>query len=135
MVKPTPEKPAESSDSRKSYKGISGGGTLTPPQIQAAAARFANEEPQKEGIPSELLMQYPSPSSVSDGVVQADSDMTIDWSFLDLLTTGDSVSDFGVFSGIDDFPGEFFPPPPPIVDYGEENIGGDFPQQSFLWNF
>ncbi|KAF8388697.1 hypothetical protein HHK36_025377 [Tetracentron sinense] len=116
---------------------IAGGGSLTRPEIQVVAARFANEEPPKEGLdrlPPELQMEYPSPSYVSDGVVTGDSDMTIDWSFFDLQTTGDSVSDFGIFSGLDDFPGVFLPPPP-IVDYGEENGGGDFSQQSFLWNF
>ncbi|KAF8393657.1 hypothetical protein HHK36_021903 [Tetracentron sinense] len=114
---------------------IAGSGSLTRPEIQAAAARFANEEPPKQCLdrsPSELQTEYPSSSSVSDGVVPADSDTSLDWSFWDLLTTTesrDSVSNFGVLSGLDDFSGDFFPPLP-TVDYGEEYGGEVFSQQS-----
>ncbi|XP_010261769.1 PREDICTED: ethylene-responsive transcription factor ERF017-like [Nelumbo nucifera] len=117
------------------------GRSLTPPEIQAAAARFANEDPQNkepsDHLPTETTLEYPSPSSVSDGPVPADSDVSIDWSFFDMFLVGseDSVSDFGVFSGFDDYSADYFPSSLDSLDYGEEISNGDYNQQSFLWNF
>ncbi|XP_010273875.1 PREDICTED: ethylene-responsive transcription factor ERF017-like [Nelumbo nucifera] len=126
------------------------GRSLTPPEIQAAAARFANGENETHKAPpaqlrtqTDTLLEYPSPSSVSDGGAPADSDVSIDWSFFDMLTTvgsEDSVSEFGAFSGFDDYSGDYFPAPATsVVDYEDENSGsGDYqyyPQHSFLWNF
>ncbi|OVA11461.1 AP2/ERF domain [Macleaya cordata] len=100
---------------------IPGGQSLSRSEIQAAAAKYANEEPL------EVNRFENEPQNM-------------DWEFLDLLSVSGSggagsVSDFGVFSGVNDFPGEFLPLPPPEVDYGDENDAGIFNQQSFLWNF
>uniref|UniRef100_A0A5B7CAV3 AP2/ERF domain-containing protein n=1 Tax=Davidia involucrata TaxID=16924 RepID=A0A5B7CAV3_DAVIN len=127
-----PDKPPE----------IVGGRSLTPAEIQVAAARFANSETQISHLSSSSSSaedsQSPSPS-VSDGVAQLDSEMTMDGSFLDLLATMGSennVSDFGIFPGFDDLSNDFFVPPFPSVDYVEENCDGVFSEESsFLWNF
>lgn len=121
---------------------IAGGRSLTPPEIQAAAARFANSDPQKSHSDlsmsesqSQMESASPSPSvSEGSGTVQLDSDVTTDGSFLDLFRTmgsGNYASDYGLFPGFDDF----FTPSPPTVDFGEENVDDVFPQESFLWNF
>lgn len=121
---------------------IAGGRSLTPPEIQAAAARFANSDPQKSHSDlsmsesqSQMESASPSPSvSEGSGTVQLDSDVTTDGSFLDLFRTmgsGNYASDYGLFPGFDDF----FTPSPLTVDFGEENVDDVFPQESFLWNF
>ncbi|XP_042480736.1 ethylene-responsive transcription factor ERF017-like [Macadamia integrifolia] len=131
---------------------IPGAESLSPPQIQAAAARFANE-PQEPHSHS-LLSDNPSPSSTSDGAVPADSDVSIDWSFFDFVTTlglGEGVlSDFAGFPGIQDFSTQYFPLPQPntaftvtdttdavdddalTVNYGS---GSHSRHSSFIWNF
>lgn len=131
---------------------IPGGRSLSPPEIQTAAARFANSEDEanpRSGRPVqemrvEFLSPAPSTPSVSEGsvTVQLDSDMTTEGSFMDMFTnlgSGNFASDFGLFPGFDDLAGDFFmpPPPPPTVDFGEENYSFDgvIPQESFLWNF
>ncbi|KAM7513077.1 hypothetical protein LguiB_011952 [Lonicera macranthoides] len=146
---------------------ISGGRSLSPPDIQAAAARFANSEPLppprvghlvtnndsnnqmtnscSSSSSSEMRVDSPTPSAVSDGAAQLDTDMGHDASFIDHFSTMGSgttmgsvsnVPDFGIFPGFDDLNNDFFMPPlPPSVDYGEENCDGVYQQESFLWNF
>ncbi|XP_044463420.1 ethylene-responsive transcription factor ERF017-like [Mangifera indica] len=120
---------------------IEGGRSLTPSQIQAAAAKFANSEPSSTSITqsseqsvSDLQTEYSSPS-ISD----LNSDGAFDDSFLDFLnTTGSSgyVPDFGVFSQFDDLCGDIFAAPPPTVDYGDQiNLDEILVADSFLWNF
>ncbi|XP_059433254.1 ethylene-responsive transcription factor ERF017 [Corylus avellana] len=124
---------------------IAGGRSLTPPEIQAAAARFANSaEPPRSSnsdrsATETLPTESPSPSpSVSEGTVQMDSELTADTPFSDLFRTMGSVnvgSDYGIFPGFDDFTHELYAQPLPSYDYGEENFDGIVPQDSFLWNF
>ncbi|KAJ0030604.1 hypothetical protein Pint_13549 [Pistacia integerrima] len=119
---------------------IEGGRSLTPPQIQAAAARFANSEPSSsrtqcsEQSVSDLQTEYSSPS-ISD----LDSGGAFDCSFLDFLSTTNSsnyVPDLGVFSQFDDLSGDIFAAPPSTVDYGDQiNFDGILVEDSFLWNF
>ncbi|KAJ4959401.1 hypothetical protein NE237_026512 [Protea cynaroides] len=130
---------------------IPGGESFSPPQIQAAAVRFANEElPHRQPQdPHFILPDYASPSSISDGAAAAESDVSIDWSFFDSLTTLGSgegvVTDFTGFSGIQDFSAQYIPPPQcnastatdtVTFDAVEEDNGyGAHPRDSFLWNF
>ncbi|KAL8254549.1 hypothetical protein R6Q59_032770 [Mikania micrantha] len=95
------------------------GRSLSPSEIQAAAAHFAN--------------------SVSDSTVHVETDTS-------LITTSSIISHdsnhyetgYDIFSGFDDY---FMPPPsmisPEFCDYDEENLSdGDISQgPSFLWNF
>ncbi|KAJ1418789.1 DNA-binding domain superfamily [Sesbania bispinosa] len=128
---------------------IAGGRSMTPSQIQAAAARFANSGPQEgpSGRPETTesamecssegtMMQTESPSpSVSEGTVQTDSDVNLNGSFPDLFTpigSSDYVSDYGIFPGFDDF---YVPEMPSNVNYGEENTDGFIVDDTFLWNF
>ncbi|KAL7194040.1 hypothetical protein ACSBR2_025649 [Camellia fascicularis] len=131
---------------------IVGGRSLTPSEIQVAAARFANSEP-RPGCPnrsfpessssssSQMQVESPSPS-VSDGAAQLGSETTLDGSFLDLFSTMGSDNStmpggsFDIFPGFDDFSNEFYVPPLPSVDdVGEDNCDVSFSQDSFLWNF
>ncbi|CAK9159235.1 unnamed protein product [Ilex paraguariensis] len=128
---------------------IVGGRSLTPAEIQVAAARLANSEARisqsnNSSSFSEVQMesqsQSPSPS-ISDGALQVDNEraMDLDQTFLDHYSTlgpENNVADFGIFPGFDDLSGDFCMPPLPNVDYGEENNDGFSSQGgSFLWNF
>ncbi|KAG9443674.1 hypothetical protein H6P81_015014 [Aristolochia fimbriata] len=131
---------------------IAGGQALTPPEIQAVAARFANEAPPAaaaEKDASSTLDNYysMSPSSGSEAGFQADSEPTVDWSSfldslapLDITETGTSGgSEFGAFPGeLDYMPAGdlFLPAPANEVDFGADHgSSSSYSQQSFLWNF
>ncbi|KAB2072463.1 hypothetical protein ES319_A07G017800v1 [Gossypium barbadense] len=112
---------------------IAGGTSLSPHEIQAAAARFANSEPStihSEQTDSAFQMESPSPS-VSDATVQFDG------SVMDLLTmgSGNGVSDYGIFPGFDDFSSDFLGSPMLNIGGEEENFDGILIPGSFLWNF
>ncbi|XVF35172.1 hypothetical protein REPUB_Repub18cG0122100 [Reevesia pubescens] len=118
---------------------IVGGRSLTPPEIQVAAARFANSEPPRthsERSNSGFQTESPSPS-ISDGTVQFDSELRMDGSFLDLLTmgSGNYASDYGLFPGFDDFSSDFLGSSVPNIGYEEDNFDGILVPESFLWNF
>lgn len=129
---------------------IAGGTSLTPTEIQAVAARFANEAPplepilDKDQLPSESLSEVASPSSElssstgSDIGLTAESELTMDWSFLESLGTaglGKDLPDYGDFPvAFDDFSSDVFAPVAE-EDLEVENWGGVFSQSSFLWNF
>lgn len=120
---------------------IAGGRSLTPSQIQLAAARFANSEPHNNKDPSlsasssaQFPMESSSPSPSHSNVTRNDP-------FPDLFTamgSGNYASDYGIFPGFDDLSSDFYAPEMPRDDdYGEENMDGDgmIVQDSFLWNF
>ncbi|XVE70742.1 hypothetical protein DITRI_Ditri10aG0095500 [Diplodiscus trichospermus] len=118
---------------------IAGGRSLKPPEIQAAAARFANSEPPRthsEQSTSGFQTESPSPS-ISDGTVQFDSEFPIDGSFLDLLRMGlgNYASDYGIFPGFDDFSNDFLGSSMPNISGEEDNFDGILVPESFLWNF
>lgn len=119
---------------------IAGARSLTRPQIQAAAAQFANSEPpriQSEQSNSGFQTESPSPS-VSDGTVQLDSELPMDGSFLDLLTigSGNYESDYGlIFPGFGDFSSDFLGSSVPNIGYEEDYLDGILVPESFLWNF
>lgn len=129
---------------------IAGGTSLTPTEIQAVAARFANEAPplepllDKDQLPSESPSEVASPSSElssstgSDIGLTAESELTMDWSFLESLGTaglGKDLPDYGNFPvGFHDFSSDVFAPVAE-EDLEVENWGGVFSQSSFLWNF
>ncbi|XWS72300.1 hypothetical protein CRYUN_Cryun02cG0028300 [Craigia yunnanensis] len=118
---------------------IADGRSLTPPEIQAAAAQFANSEPPRthsEQSTSWFQTESPSPS-ISDGTVQFDSELPMDGSFLDLLTigSGNYASDYGIFPGFDDFPSDFLGSSVPNIGGEEDNFDEILIPESFLWNF
>ncbi|KAI3973180.1 hypothetical protein MKX01_020915 [Papaver californicum] len=114
---------------------IQGASSLSRSEIQEAAARYANEQQYNE---EEDINRLEASNNNND-------DSIMDWEFLDLLpvsigasSTVNNVSDFGVFSGVNDFPGEFLPLTPQQEvggDYGDENDGGVFHHHLYLWNF
>ena len=131
---------------------IAGGSSMTSSQIQAAAASFANAEPQggHSGRPESTespmecsvegtSMQVESPSnSVSEVTVQTESEVTLNGTVTDLFDpvgSGNFAPDYGIFPGFDYFSGDFYAPEMPSVDYGEENMDGFIVDDSFLWNF
>ncbi|KAG2319713.1 hypothetical protein Bca4012_054048 [Brassica carinata] len=76
---------------------ISGGRNMSRSEIREAAARFANTE---ENVAREMVVQEEQESTM----------MEIDSEFLRMLPTvgsGNFASDFGLFSGFDDFAGEY----------------------------
>lgn len=123
---------------------MAAGRSLTPSEIQAVAARFANE-----GLPPPTEKESTLESSVpsgSESVVPVECDLTVDWSFWDPSSTVASGSGFGYFPpAFGEFPGdgEIFapappppPPPPSEADNTGENAGGySFSQICNLWNF
>lgn len=120
---------------------IAGGRSMTPSQIQAAAARFANSEPPNEfsGQPGIAPLESASSPSLSESevTVQADSDTAINGLFPDLFETfgsGNYEPNYGIYPGFDDF-SDFYVPEMPSFDYEEENLDGLIIPDSFLWNF
>ncbi|GER36097.1 integrase-type DNA-binding superfamily protein [Striga asiatica] len=136
---------------------IPGGRSMSPAEIQAAAAQFAREVPPRatgvSGRVDSLDSRADSfgsasglcPSMSDEVVAQAGCEMTeipIDNDFLDqFFTMGsgpDNISDFGLFPGFDDFAGGFLAPAQPEADYywpqyNEEVAYSEAP--SSLWNF
>ncbi|EOA35731.1 hypothetical protein CARUB_v10020965mg [Capsella rubella] len=119
---------------------ISGGMSLTPPEIQEAAARFANdtttqdnvvvlvkgeEEDEEESglVPGSEIR----PESPSTSASVATSTLDFDLSFFDLLPM-----DFGIFPGFDDFSGDRFTEILPIEDYEGESL---LDESLLLWDF
>ncbi|MCD7466398.1 hypothetical protein HAX54_003050 [Datura stramonium] len=144
---------------------IVNGRSMTPSEIQAAAAQFANttdSEPQvvvgdwvgprENSDPSSSsseMFRAESPSvSVSDRVESEKTEMPLDNGFMDMFSSFGTVNDmsnFGIFPGFDDLSGDFFVPPPPLPMPNLESLGEEenylnydgFQSQgsSFLWNF
>ncbi|KAI3933899.1 hypothetical protein MKX01_028225 [Papaver californicum] len=117
---------------------IQGASSLSRAEIQESAARYANEEDgQRHNEEEDVNRLEASNDNIDNG--------TMDWEFLDLLpvsrgasNTVNNASDFSVFYGVNDFPGEFLPLTPQQEaggDYGDENDGGFSDHHSYLWNF
>ncbi|KAI3951008.1 hypothetical protein MKW92_049625 [Papaver armeniacum] len=118
------------------------GSQMTRAEIQEVAAKYANEEEEEEEEGhNEDIIRFGSEHA-------NDNSVHMDWELLDLfsvsggtdntLSTANGVSDFGVFSDVNDFPGEFLPLSPQLEfagDYEDENDGGIFSHHSSLWNF
>ena len=119
---------------------IAGGESLTPSQIQAAAARFANSETPKSktGQPMNIELPMESQSSISEGTVQTDGNATQNGSSSNLFTANGSSncpSDYAIFPGLDEFSNDYYIPELPAADYGQENFDELIIQDPFLWNF
>ncbi|PIN10931.1 hypothetical protein CDL12_16476 [Handroanthus impetiginosus] len=140
---------------------IVNGGSMTPAEIQAAAARFAhassdppaagpsgrfdNLDSQSDSLSSSEVLQHaesPCPS-VSYGAAQLDNEVTeipLDNAFLDQflnMGTENNVQDFGLFPGFDDFSGDFMSPllPNGNADYWQDNSDEMSSEDPFLWSF
>lgn len=121
---------------------IAGGRSMSPSQIQAAAACFANSEPRmvqtgNKSETSDLPMESPSPS-LSEVTVQTESEVTQNESFPDLFSaigSGNYGTEYGIFAGFDDLSSGFYIPEMASVDYGDESMDGLIIEDSFLWNF
>ncbi|KAK4483706.1 hypothetical protein RD792_010908 [Penstemon davidsonii] len=139
---------------------IANGRSMTPAEIQIAAACFARSGPSGRvdnsdyrsdsllsSSSSELIQHVDSPCpSVSGGAGQVESEFTempLDNGFLDQFLnfgtdSNNNVPDFGLFPGFDDFSGDYFVPPfPTTLDYWQDNTNSEelTSQGSFLWNF
>ncbi|KAJ8648320.1 hypothetical protein MRB53_001343 [Persea americana] len=116
---------------------IAGGRSLTPSEIQAFAAHFANEALPPSEKESTIASSAPSGSESGFPV---ECDLNFDWSFLDPSSAVATGSGFGYFPAFGEFPGDgeiFAPPPTPLeVDsVGENNGGCCFSQVCNLWSF
>ncbi|KAL4304101.1 hypothetical protein GQ457_10G017320 [Hibiscus cannabinus] len=103
--------------------------SLTPSEIQAVAARFANSESEPRRSSSEqsgLETESPWPSVSVERV-----GLGVEGSFLEVMTNG---SGYGIFPELDDFSSEFVGTSIPEMmecDEEDEILNAD----SFLWNF
>ncbi|GMI88530.1 hypothetical protein like AT1G19210 [Hibiscus trionum] len=109
---------------------ITGGRSLSPPEIQVVAARFANQGGEQE------TEQCPSSSLTAIEIEERE----MDWSpFVNISDTNQGMPDYGFYSPMrNHFPGDQLYPPPPIDDNVDDDLNGDdgFSQSpSFLWNF
>ncbi|XP_012461968.1 ethylene-responsive transcription factor ERF017 [Gossypium raimondii] len=117
---------------------IAFGKSLTPSEIQAFAARFANSEPpatiHSEQSTSSCGTESPSPS------VRLEWETPVVGSFTDGLTmdSGNYGLDYGIFPGFDDFSSDV------VIGSSVGNIGGEEEEdkvdgilvsESFLWDF
>ncbi|KAK7291785.1 hypothetical protein RIF29_07205 [Crotalaria pallida] len=135
--------------------------SMTPAQIQKAAAHFANSEPHvvrpvtKTEPPMESssertnLLQTESVSAspcVSEGTVQTESDVTFNGPFHDLFApigSGNFAHEYGIFQGFDELNSDYYIPEMEMeMEIGsgnyfgqEENMDGLIVDDSFLWSF
>lgn len=122
---------------------IAGGASLNPAEIQVVAAQFANEAPQseKEQMPdlpesSSPSSEWSSPSPGSDADLAGESELMMDWSFLESLGApgfGESAAGFEDFPvGYDEFSGDVL-----SELLRDVESGFDFSTQdnSLLWSF
>jgi hypothetical protein len=117
---------------------IDGGRSMTPSEIQAAAAKYANEECHVAMSSSEMQTESPTQSVTCT----TESELMFDGSsFTDMSTShgsGNFAAEYGLFPGFDDLSNDIFAPSTNAVDYMDENNyfdGGNTSQDSFLWNF
>ncbi|KAI3933900.1 hypothetical protein MKX01_028226 [Papaver californicum] len=122
-----------------------------PPNIQGASSMMTRAEIKEVYANEEEEQQHKEDENInrSENEPANDNNVNMDWELLDLLSaswgtsntlsTVNGESDFGIFSGVNDFPGEFFPLTSPERelggDYGDENDGEVFQNHSSLWNF
>ncbi|KAL5995151.1 hypothetical protein ACLOJK_025209 [Asimina triloba] len=126
---------------------IAAGGSLSAAEIQAAAARFANDAPQalSEKEPSSAIQSLTSESESCGAPPAGGLNLGNDWFFDQMVGGFDSTSsDFGPLpaAAFDNFregifPAMVNPPSAAGVDVsGEEGGGGGFYEEDpFLWNF
>ncbi|KAL2525443.1 Ethylene-responsive transcription factor [Abeliophyllum distichum] len=129
---------------------IIGGQSLSPAEIQVVVAQYANNNQHETDRDfSSIETQYEtkveledtSSSSNSDGAVAPMESM--DWSFLDKLDSNavENISDFCLFSSLDNFPHNIYMQPNFAHDDNDNDDDdyaiseGHFSEQSFLWNF
>ncbi|XP_023757401.2 ethylene-responsive transcription factor ERF017 [Lactuca sativa] len=120
---------------------IPGGTELHPSQIPAVAATFANSIPSSSLSSSSSSSQLQDSSSDQHPFFSGNCQQTctsmdvVSSSSFDMDYNTDSVPDFGIFPGFDDY---FMPMQPPLAahDYGDEVFDGVYSQDpSYLWSF
>lgn len=134
---------------------IVGGQSMTPSEIQAAAARFANltasdhhHHPTVRDVSEENRMveeDYYNLSyspSISDGTTRVEMsfhEQLNEFSLTNTLGSGNYANEFGYFAGYDEFTtGHYFSTPQEdSFDYGvqEDTYDASLYQHSYLWNF
>ncbi|XP_031500997.1 ethylene-responsive transcription factor ERF017-like [Nymphaea colorata] len=124
---------------------ISAASSLSPTQIQAAAAQFANSAAHASDDDAREHPSASESSQMSDVAAAAaesgmgSSSAGIDWPDLDWLLEDSSESGFSLSRdcsmSFDEFSGDFALPP--VVDLEEEEAGGlGYPEhQPLLWTF
>lgn len=125
---------------------IVNGRSMTPAEIQVAAAQFARSDSEQTRpgqidsshvqCSSSLSSSESAYSSGSDEATQLDTEITdipLDSAFLDQILgidTDNNVSDFGIFPGFDDF---LALPLPSLDSWPVDSEVSS--EDSFLWNF
>ncbi|XP_026430011.1 ethylene-responsive transcription factor ERF017-like [Papaver somniferum] len=117
---------------------IQGASSLSRAEIQEVAAKYANEEEQEHNEDTNRFgNQHTNDNNVHMDLELLDL-LSVSRGTDNTLSTANGVLDFGVFSDVNDFPGEFLPLSPQLEfvgDYEDENDGGVFSHHSSLWNF
>lgn len=110
---------------------ISGAASLSPDEIQSAAASYANF--------GAVAVPAPSPSlsaSEASSVLTTESDLTLDLSFLDFLDDSGPVSGephIGKFPGVEEAPDVFYHMQFPSVESAGLNLDTLLASDSFPW--
>ncbi|KAL7096128.1 hypothetical protein ACP275_10G064300 [Erythranthe tilingii] len=126
---------------------IPDGRSMTPAEIQVAAARFANlggggdDHPHATGTSGrveDLDLDSHSDSPCASVLQSEVTEIPLDGQFLD-MGTDNYMPEFGSFPGFDDYSGDYMAAPPlPNADYWSENQNIEefsYSEGSFLWNF
>ncbi|KAM7278610.1 hypothetical protein ACFE04_005744 [Oxalis oulophora] len=117
---------------------IEGGRSMTPSEIQVAAAKYANEysnqnQDEECHVATSSDMQAESPTQ-SASCMDDNSEVKYDGSsFMDLLTShgsGNFAADYGLFPGFDDLSNDVY-----MDDNNYFDVSASSSQDSFLWNF
>ncbi|GMJ15737.1 hypothetical protein like AT1G19210 [Hibiscus trionum] len=104
--------------------------SLTPSEIQVAAARFANSEPPTIHSENSQPTGGTESPSVSNGRVQLESELPMVGSL-----TGDYDLDYEIFPGFDDLMGYVVGSPAANIGGEVDDADGILVSESFLWNF
>ncbi|KAL4303071.1 hypothetical protein GQ457_10G017440 [Hibiscus cannabinus] len=127
---------------------ITGGRSLSPPEIQVVASRFANqvdEQEQETGNDNNNNNNTNNNDSyvgteecTSSSLMAIEIEKhEIDWSsFVNISDTAQWIPDYGFYSPMrNHFPADQLFPPPPFDDNVDDDLTDISQSSSFLWNF
>ncbi|WCJ29274.1 Integrase-type DNA-binding superfamily protein [Euphorbia peplus] len=118
---------------------IVGGHSLSPSEIQAVAARYANDDNSTPATAEETNVTNSATGVQNDTESAAEPhvDSALDWSFLNMLDCNNE-NEFGYYTVMENTIDGYYPPPPSpsAVFYDDQNEDdSSYSHQSFLWNF
>ncbi|XP_065848449.1 ethylene-responsive transcription factor ERF017-like [Euphorbia lathyris] len=114
---------------------IVGGQSLPPHEIQAVAARYANDNPTPTAVETNTTTTTTTGEQNDSSSTSANVESALDWSFLNMLDCNNN-QEFGYYTVMDNIGDGYYPPaPPPSSLFDDDDDDSSYSHQSFLWNF